>query len=146
MNQNSWLLHDLTKRSIAIERVLRRAGAIQENDIVDELNLMQTEQAEAQQLFWAKIKTGSEIQLHTSHGKGKGYFAVMGIVISKSEEALKALTFIVTVVVHNGSGSRRYKKGGTYCEAPLYPEDVMLNLWTKDSLGRNSEESCPVII
>lgn len=109
-------------RILAIERLLVRQGTLSEVAVRGELAKMRTERKEMQQQFWDRLEVGSEIQVSSELPKSRYFYAMQGIVISKSAVACGAITFKVTQRIEG----RKYKVGGIYCETALNPTYVRL--------------------
>lgn len=122
-------------RTLALEEVLIQAGNLKKGDLqkkVGEIMLHGREETQkAQAEFWERIKIGSEIEF-VPYPK-KWNTLVRGIVISKSEEPYKAITFQVSF----SQAARSHKKGKIYCEPIWNPNQIKLNK------GFNVWESTP---
>ena len=85
-------------RSVALEDILIKSGSIKEGELqklTDEIMAKGREETrKAQEDFWNSIKIGSEIEFIPVFKKWNTM--VKGMVISKSDEPFKAITFQVS--------------------------------------------------
>lgn len=129
-------------RTLALEEVLIEAGNLKKGDLqkkVGEIMLRGREATQkAQAEFWERIKIGLEIEFVPYPRKWDTI--VRGIVISKSEEPYKAITFKVSF----SQAARSHKKGKIYCENIWSPDQIKLhtgfNVWEPPPTAKPLED------
>ena len=112
-------------RSVALEDILIKSGSIKEGELqklTDEIMAKGREETrKAQEDFWNSIKIGSEIEFIPVFKKWNTM--VKGMVISKSDEPFKAITFQVSF----SQAAKYHKKDKIYCETVFNPEQIRVN-------------------